>query len=476
MGNTRNIDKEKIIKKGFKGNNGITLIALVITILVILILAGVTIATLTGDNGLLQKAGETKNTSQDAEIEEEIRLAWNKVYMDSYLDSITDKVDALEAELKGSEVHQNENEDFLDITYKGKTISINTTTGEIKQPLPVITAGQKAPATSNAQYKSGNYTAIIPAGFTVSDVKVVNETTGKVEKDETTIETGLVIRDDPGNEFVWIPVGIPWKSVSNKIITLGRYVFDSEGNINTTLSKKEPEETISISPYNFTEGLKNSDIIDNLHAKDIKDFIDKTNKSGGFWIGRYEARVEGYKEDDVKTTNTSNLPSWTGYTGGRLVEKGTAQVFNYITQNKAAELSRGMYENNNYFESDLINSYAWDTATLFLQEYDNRTYNKKMNDNYREKYSLQIRLSGGLKNTGTNASGVAGNNSDKICNVYDMADNCMEWTTETCRGTYCSFVKRGGSTGYPQLYTSIRNNNIISYSNDISFRPILYVK
>ena len=41
-------------------NKGITLIALVITIIVLLILAGVTIATLTGDNGLLTKAGETK--------------------------------------------------------------------------------------------------------------------------------------------------------------------------------------------------------------------------------------------------------------------------------------------------------------------------------------------------------------------------------------------------------------------------------
>lgn len=54
---------------------GITLIALVITIIVLLILAGVTIATLTGDNGLLQKAGEAKNTTIEAEGLERIKLA-----------------------------------------------------------------------------------------------------------------------------------------------------------------------------------------------------------------------------------------------------------------------------------------------------------------------------------------------------------------------------------------------------------------
>ena len=48
-----------------KKQTGITLIALVITIIVLLILAGVTIATLTGDNGILKKVGEAKNNTID---------------------------------------------------------------------------------------------------------------------------------------------------------------------------------------------------------------------------------------------------------------------------------------------------------------------------------------------------------------------------------------------------------------------------
>ena len=58
-----------------KKNKGITLIALVITIIVLLILAGVTIATLTGDNGLLQKATSAKQENEKSKELELIKLA-----------------------------------------------------------------------------------------------------------------------------------------------------------------------------------------------------------------------------------------------------------------------------------------------------------------------------------------------------------------------------------------------------------------
>ncbi len=58
-----------------KENQGITLIALVVTIIVLLILAGVTVTTLTGDNGLLTKAGETKNATEIAEEKDIISIS-----------------------------------------------------------------------------------------------------------------------------------------------------------------------------------------------------------------------------------------------------------------------------------------------------------------------------------------------------------------------------------------------------------------
>ena len=57
-----------------KRNSGITLIALVITIIVLLILAGVTVATLTGDNGLLTKAGEAKQANEEVTALEKIKV------------------------------------------------------------------------------------------------------------------------------------------------------------------------------------------------------------------------------------------------------------------------------------------------------------------------------------------------------------------------------------------------------------------
>lgn len=62
-------------------SKGITLIALVITIIVLLILAGVTIATLFGDNGILTKATEVQSEQADATVKEAIGLAWNEYQM-----------------------------------------------------------------------------------------------------------------------------------------------------------------------------------------------------------------------------------------------------------------------------------------------------------------------------------------------------------------------------------------------------------
>lgn len=60
--------------KKFRKNQGITLIALVITVIVLLILAGVSIATLTGNNGILTRAQEAKNETEQAEKEEKEKL------------------------------------------------------------------------------------------------------------------------------------------------------------------------------------------------------------------------------------------------------------------------------------------------------------------------------------------------------------------------------------------------------------------
>lgn len=76
--------------KKLRKNNGITLIALVITIIVLLILAGVTIATLTGDNGILTKANEAKTITNEKDEEEQIEIGYTEYLM---ADQTGEKVD-----------------------------------------------------------------------------------------------------------------------------------------------------------------------------------------------------------------------------------------------------------------------------------------------------------------------------------------------------------------------------------------------
>ena len=66
-----------------RNNRGITLIALVITIIVLLILAGVSIAMLTGDNGVLTQAGRAQEQTAKAEAEEAIKLGVNEILTNS---------------------------------------------------------------------------------------------------------------------------------------------------------------------------------------------------------------------------------------------------------------------------------------------------------------------------------------------------------------------------------------------------------
>ena len=69
-------------------NKGITLIALVITIIVLLILAGVTIATLTGDNGILKRAQEAKQKTEQAEKDEKYDVEKQVDYINEYLNGV----------------------------------------------------------------------------------------------------------------------------------------------------------------------------------------------------------------------------------------------------------------------------------------------------------------------------------------------------------------------------------------------------
>ena len=270
----------------------------------------------------------------------------------------------------------------------------------------------------------------LPAGFKV----VVNDDTGNVK----TVDKGIVIEDatdaaTKGSQFVWVPVGKIYTDVEKveanvKKIDLNRYTFDGGG-----IPTKQDENVVE-RYYSETADRKNT------IAKNIQDFKMSVGTNMGYYIGRYEAR----KNSDEKIT-----------------EVGTDIVWDNITQPTAAIKSQTMYNSSN-FTSDLMNSYAWDTAILFLQNCGEKKYSRKTSAN---SY---------FANMGTNASNYTGTR-DIQCNVFDMASNVFEWTTEMSSFPNEPCVYRGGNYHYA-AYTSYRWNDGSSYANNgFGYRPILYI-
>ena len=375
-------------------NKGITLIALVITIIILLILSGISISALT-NQGLFKNAKAAQNATEKAEKEQGQRLNEYEDEINKYL----------------------ENEDENTKAFKEKV-------------------GKVLSTTDNTEIKDAkNNKIVVPAGFKIVD-------------GATTVDKGIVIEDvtetaTKGSQFVWIPVGTITKSDgTTATITLGRYDFDSTTGKESAYSGSYIEEDT-----NDASTLKKWG---NTIAKNITKFKNSVATNGGYYIGRYEAR-------------TATARNAAGNALTQITEKGTENVYNYVTQLQAAQLSQNMYNNDN-FTSDLMNSYAWDTATVFIQ-----------NCGTNSKYSRQNSLNTSLSQTGTNSL-TDTSKTDVQCNIYDMASNIWEWTTETSFISSFPCVIRGGSYGISHYYTSDRDGNGTSSSDGRrGFRPLLYL-
>ena len=99
-------------------------------------------------------------------------------------------------------------------------------------------------------------------------------------------------------------------------------------------------------------------------------------------------------------------------------------LWNFITQPAASKVAINTYANSDSVKSDLINSYAWDTAIVYIQEAGIQNYANETSKN------------DSLSNTGNLAEGV----KDEVCKINDMASNVLEWTTEHSSYTHSSLA------------------------------------
>ena len=453
-------------KQKLKESKGITLIALVITIIVLLILAGVTIATLTGDNGILGKANDAKTQTEQAKEDENLKIAIAGSYGTDGKLNLKDLKDNLENQ--GIDYDKNNTGFPLEVIVNGEKKKIDAN-GNVTVKLESVadskTKGTVFDDVTTLEDTYGNQVKV-PKGFKIASDSATDVTGGIVIEDATYTNT-------IGSQFVWIPVGTGENAIkkANKEtvdIALGRYEFtkNSDGTIKTS----------ELSNRNYTEDTTashNSSSFGNAIANDIEEFITSVKEiNHGYYIGRYEAGVVDY-DSSVSTSNSNNKTNWTGYTGAniKLVCKKEQQVWNYVTQNKASELSRDMYKSEAKVTSDLINSYAWDTAIVFIQ----KCGTESNSSTYSYTVGQSLTSTSAPQTTGTNIL-KATSKVDKQCNIFDMAGNCFEWTTETYSSSNNPCGSRGGLYLSRGFYTSSRGSDSTSYAYSYgSFRPLLYL-
>ena len=438
----KNLNKEKkIIMK--RNTKGITLIALVVTIIVLIILAGVSINLVFGNLGIVTKAKEAKRMQEQAELNEQIALG-----------ELSNEMD--------------------------KEINGTGTQTQIKTVEELKNSGTYTTAPTTIKDSNGNLIKV-PQGFKIAEDSGKNVTEGVVIEDNDIIEG---IGNNRGNQYVWVPVGNKIKKSDGTTvdITLGRYTFadgtyDKDANDKvlkkgTPILKQSAEnytQEVLINLYYkelaiYRQGVASYKETDGLNTtsrgkkkadgtyEGIKSFIDSVKSNGGYYIARYEA---SYGTDGKANSKVSN--NYIDSTTKPTVE-GT--LWNNITQLNAATACYDIYTTAT---TDLINSYAWDTAIVYIQNFSGDT-----------EYSYQNgkSINSILANTG--------NNNDEKCKINDMASNTYEWTTEYSTNAYSSSAypctDRGGYYDFSLNYTSSRNSSNATYdSKNGTFRPTLYM-
>ena len=296
----------------------------------------------------------------------------------------------------------------------------------------------------------------VPAGFKIAEDSATSVTRGVVIEDVSSEGTTEYTK---GSQFVWIPVeDVKTDSGNTTPIILGRYTFEKDGTETLVQSSEDYAKESLLGAYR--ELLKNTSSA-NSKAKDIADFVEKVHKSKGYYIGRYElGDATGVKRDG--NTSDSNPISC----------KEGIYPYNYITQLQASSLCQKMYNSNN-FNCDLINSYAWDTAIVFIQKFSGDT-------NYSQQLGVNSTVS--IQKCGDNILNdkyveSGDENKDIRCNIYDMAGSVQEWDTETNNQNPCT--ARGGNFDNNEWPTSSRGNPpgyTVTHNNEYGTgRPILYL-
>ena len=298
----------------------------------------------------------------------------------------------------------------------------------------------------------------------------------------TTLDTGLVIKDPSGNEYVWIEV--PKTATVYATAGLGLTTFST-----TEYTNIENDLKAYSAEYRTQEEVKSytGTGVSDTKYKNFKDaMLQSVYKNGGFYIGRYET---GCTENprNINSTTTSETP----------VIKQNAYPFNYVTCAQAQSLASGM-ESGTY-TSSIMFGLQWDLVMTYLAKkgalpdndaikvdstnwgnYKNNTYAiTRPNANYSldegvnwlaSPYEKEDDETSVILTTGANST-------YSKQNIFDLAGNLTEWTfnlsfsgSTPVGGNGGDFTKEGTNSA------SIVNNEykLTEKYKQVGFRVTIY--
>ncbi len=375
-----------------KKNKGITLVALVVTIVVLLILAGVSINLVLGNNGIIAKAKDAETKSAEASQNDLIGM--------------NELAQQLEEQINGS-------------------------------------SGNGGAGGSGAGTR-------VPAEATAETAPYFPDNT--FTKKEGTIDTGLVIQDGSGNEYVWVVVP---KSLYNNT------------NYNSNNAKKPSSSTdyanIEYCLQQYTATYRKDGWSDTHEADDknvgwltsdeyteLKNSMLKSvYENGGFYVGRYEA---GIAENRTSNTEKNSDEKYTIEGMPTPVTKADAYPYTYVTRTQAQNLASKV--NAGTKTSSLMFGVQWDLVLAFMSKdkakitsADVLTSNSKTIGNYSDNLwtikNAKAQYSSNYGSTFTacpnpfkkeSSSSIllttGADSSFSVQNIYDIAGNVLEWTLE----------------------------------------------
>ena len=379
----------------------------------LLILAGVSISLLLDENGIIKKSKDARREYGQAKANEQEQM--------------------------------NDTNDWIDEIVTGKTSTVVKSFKEAKTENSTID-GKKEGNANNPT---------IPAGYIPINTETSNWGNGKDEPSQDSVEHGLVIKDNKGNEWVWIPVpdvtvmcdtsntneytlcGTTGETAVKTKLYSKSIIIGTDSN-KTTISRTTPGRTIGSREPDLVTTYDEQDVyyktilgeagtkeqLAQLFVDEYKAMIESVSKYGGFYIGRYELSEAGVQKDRQPLTNTN----W-------------YNLYNVCRDSKLQASDK--------VKTQMIWGCQWDVTMNWLISSGAKTSNEVNKDssswgNYNNTLVKADDGTTDIKESGRSAKLTTGKTTFTMANnIYDLAGNVAEWTQEAF-GT-SSRADRGGN-------------------------------